>query len=115
MNEMKTRHDVKTISKEELLEKLENNEPVQVVNVLDPEYYNLGFIQGSQKIPLDELDKRLKELNKNQEVVTYCAHSECPSSRKAAEKLAAKGFNVRAYEGGIKEWSAAGFPMESGE
>jgi rhodanese-related sulfurtransferase len=103
---------LRTITKEELSRKLSQGEPVQVVNVLDPEYYNLGVIKGSKKIPLDELDRRFNELDKSKEVVTYCANYQCTASRMAAEKLASKGFNVRAYEGGAKEWTEAGLPTD---
>jgi len=34
------------------------------------------------------------------------------ATKKAAEKLVAKGFKVKAYEGGIKEWSEAGLPTD---
>ncbi len=108
----KPKGDVKTITQQELSGKLVNGEPVQVVNVLSPEQYNLGIIKGSKKIPLAELDKRVHELDKNHEVVTYCASHKCGASRQAAEKLAAMGFNVRAYEGGIKEWKEAGLPLD---
>ena len=105
--------DVKTITKEELSRKLATGEPVQVVNVLSPDYYKLGIIKGSKKIPLDELDGRIGELDKTKEVVTYCANYMCTASRQAARDLAAKGFNVRAYEGGIEEWKKAGLPVEA--
>ena len=108
----KTYSDVKTITKEELSEKLKSGAPVQVVNVLNPDYYKLGIIKDSKKIPLEELDKRLGELDKSQEVVTYCASYKCGASKEAAHKLAGLGFNVRAYEGGIKEWKEAGLPVE---
>jgi len=104
--------NVSTISKDQLLAKIKNNDGVQIVNVLSPEHYGKGFIKGSKKIPLDQLDGRLNELDKTKEVVTYCASSECNASMKAAEKLAAKGFKVNAYEGGIKEWSEAGLPID---
>ena len=107
-----TNTNIKTITKEKLVGKLENAQSVQVINVLDPSHYDLGSIKGSNKIPLDELDKRMQEIDKNKEVVTYCAGYECPASRKAAEKLAAQGFNTCAYEGGIKEWKEAGLPIE---
>ncbi len=103
--------DVKTITKEQLKRKLDQG-AVQVVNVLDPKWYELGIIQGSKKIPLKELDQRIKELDKSKEVVTYCASYECSASSEAARKLEAKGFQVSAYEGGIKEWKEAGYPTE---
>jgi rhodanese-related sulfurtransferase len=104
--------NVETISKDQLLAKIKNNDGVQIVNVLSPEHYGKGFIKGSKQIPLEQLDSRLGELDKTKEVVTYCASSECNASMKAAEKLAAIGFKVKAYEGGIKEWSEAGLPTD---
>jgi len=109
----KTYPDVKTITKEELAQKLARNEPIQIVNVLSPDYYKLGIIKGSKKIPLDQLDGRIHELDKTQEVVTYCANYMCTASREAARDLAKKGFKVRAYEGGIEEWTKSGLPLET--
>jgi rhodanese-related sulfurtransferase len=101
---------LKTISKENLYTALTRGDRLQLVNVLEPEHYGLGSIRGSLRIPLSELDRRMEELDRSVDVVTYCASTECPMSRQAAERLAQKGFNVRAYEGGIKEWKSAGLP-----
>jgi len=109
MNETLT---VKVITKDALNDKMRKNEPFQLVNVLDPQYYHLGVIKGSKRIPLAELDKRYTELDKSKEIVTYCAETSCSASRKAAEMLAAKGYKASAYEGGIKEWTAAHLPVE---
>ena len=103
---------VTSITKEELKQKLEKGEPVQVVNVLDPKHYNMGLIKGSKKIPLDDLNKRVGELDKATEVVTYCANTQCTASSEAAKQLQAQGFHVKAYEGGIQEWKQAGYPTE---
>ncbi len=108
-----TAHDVKTITKEELSAKIASGDSVQIVNVLSPDYYKLGVIKGSKKIPLNELDKRLGELDKSKEVVTYCANYKCSASREAAKKLSKLGFNVRAYEGGAKEWKESGLPLDA--
>jgi len=106
-------HKVRAITKEELTDKLKKREQVQIVNVLDPQHYDLGIIPGSKKIPLAELEDRLGELDKSKEVVTYCANINCMASRKAAELLVSKGFKVSAYEGGIEEWTAASLPVEN--
>ncbi len=113
MQQTKINSQGETINKEELLEKIKKNDSnIQIVNVLSPDYYQMGSIQGSLKIPLDELDERLNELDKSKEVITYCANTQCSASTAAAEMLAEKGFNVRAYKGGMKEWNEAGFPKE---
>jgi len=103
---------ITTITKDELNSKMKTGSPFQLVNVLDPKDYSLGIIKGSKKIPLAELEKRSAELDRSMEVVTYCASTACNASRKAAELLAAKGYKVSAYEGGIKEWTAANLPVE---
>jgi rhodanese-related sulfurtransferase len=52
-------------------------------------------------------------LPRNTEIVVYCGGPKCPQSRIAAEKLVRLGYeNVRAYEGGLEEWKAAGFAVE---
>lgn len=103
---------VHTISKEEIARKLNTQSSVQIVNVLAPQYYSLGFIANSKRIPLDQLDKRWGELDKDKEVITYCAGGGCTASLEAAEKLASKGFKVSVYEGGIKDWKENGLPTE---
>jgi len=103
-----------SISKEELRDKLEHGN-VQVINVLAPEHYALGMIQGSTAIPLKELESRLEELDQAREVITYCAGGECTASRQAADLLKRHGYKARAYEGGIEDWKEAGLPMEDAE
>lgn len=100
------------VTKEELKAKIDRNEPVQILNVLPPAYWREGSIVHSKKIPLDELDNRLGELDKSKEVIAYCANYQCQASRQAATRLSQKGFNVKAYEGGIEEWKLSGYPME---
>jgi len=104
--------DVKVITKDELKRMIDRHQAFQILNVLGPEHYDLGVIKGSLKIPLAELEARAGELDKAQDVVTYCADTSCDASKKAAKLLAEKGFTVSAYEGGAKEWKAAGLPLE---
>jgi rhodanese-related sulfurtransferase len=103
---------VKIITEEQLALKMRRHDPIEIVNVLKPQDYYLGFIKGSKGIPLEELDHRLAEIDKNKEVITYCTGYECPASRDAAKKLQSRGFKARAYEGGIKEWKKDNLPTE---
>jgi len=113
---------MKTISKGELVERL-GSSSLTLVNVLAPtkpsggdiayaSYENIR-IRGSVSIPRTELEAgRWKELDKSNEIVVHCSSYSCQASRKAARFLEEKGFDVRAYEGGLKEWAQAGLPME---
>jgi rhodanese-related sulfurtransferase len=119
MNNSETiKNNVKTISTEELAAKLNGNERFEFWNVLTSEYYSNENIRGSRHVPLDQIGRELAgaDLPKDTEIVVYCAGPECPQSGAAAEKLQAYGYaNVRAYEGGLEEWEAAGLPIDADE
>ena len=111
-----------TIAKDELAQKLGSPNLV-VVNVLatskpeggDDAYesYENIHIRSSISMPRRELEAgRWKELDRKKEVVVHCSSYACSASRKAADFLESKGYNVMAYEGGIKEWAEAGLPTE---
>ena len=103
---------MKSISKDEVAAKLGSGQVV-VVNVLAPPAYEKIHIKGSISIQKSELvNGRWRELDMSKEVVVHCSSYTCTASREAADFLEAKGFKVRAYEGGIKEWAEAGLPME---
>lgn len=103
---------MKTITKDELAEKMCRGGTV-VVNVLAREGYEKLHIKGSISIPRNELERGgWENLDRTKEVVVHCSSYACGASRMAAEFLEAKGFNVRAYEGGIKEWAEAELPTE---
>ena len=107
--------EVNTISTEELRASLAQGKPVQFWNVLTDEYFHGEMIPGSRRVPLDRVGHEARETNlaKDAEVVVYCAGPKCPQSRMAAEKLQTLGYtSVRAYEGGIEEWKAAGHEIE---
>lgn len=107
-----TNFHMRTISKDELSKKL-GSPDLMVVNVLASPAYEKIRIKGSISMPRMDLESgRWKELPKSKEIVVHCSSYECGASRMAAEFLEGKGYNVAAYEGGIKEWAEAGLPME---
>ena len=107
--------DIQTISIPELERRLQKGGPLEFWNVLTDEYFGGEMIPGSRRVPLDVVGREARSANlpTDAEVVVYCAGPECPQSRMAAEKLQALGYtNVRAYEGGLEEWKAAGREVE---
>lgn len=84
-----------------------------ILNVLDAHYARDCLIKGSHSAPLDSLEEFVKEMPRNTEIIVYCARYGCPLSSQAWKLLASLGFtNVRAYEGGMKEWVQHGLPTE---
>jgi rhodanese-related sulfurtransferase len=82
----------------------DKNPPV-VIDVLPKEYYDKAHIDGAINIPLNELEAKAAELDKNKKIVVYCASYTCHASTAAAKILTKLGFkDVHDYKGGIKEW-----------
>lgn len=110
----------KTITLNELKEKLHGNNPPVLLNVLSEESFakNGGLrLPNSHWIPNAELEKKAQLMfAKNREIITYCGGFECTASDKAQETLQSLGYtNVRAYKGGLQEWKQAGLPMEANQ
>lgn len=75
------------------------------------EYRDDGHIPGSVHIPLRELGRRLREVDREREVVVVCRSGS--RSAAAAQLLADEGYQVRNLRGGMIAWSRAGLPVRS--
>ena len=109
--------NIETISTEELANRLRQNPrpATEFWNVLTSEYYSNENIKGSRHVPLDQIGREVagKSFPKDTEFIVYCAGPECPQSGQAARKLQTLGYaNVKAYEGGLEDWEAAGYDIE---
>ncbi len=106
---------MENISTEELAEKIENQEDFMLVDVLGEDHFAEEHLPGAVNIPLDTIaEEATRQLDRDQEIVVYCASESCQASPKAARKLEAMGFeNVRDYEPGIKGWKESGRQVEA--
>jgi rhodanese-related sulfurtransferase len=84
-----------------------------VLDVRPAEEYNAGHVPGAVSIPLQELEHRLRELPRDQEIVAYCRGPYCAYAPEAARMLRSRGFQARNLEEGLPEWAAAGYTVES--
>jgi sulfur-carrier protein adenylyltransferase/sulfurtransferase len=83
---------------------LDTGSKIKLLDVREPYEYELCHISGSKLIPLEELEKRVGELNPSDEIVVYC-HVGVRSAR-AVEFLSSKGFRrTRNLMGGIRAWA----------
>lgn len=75
-----------------------------LVDVREPHEFQICRIPGSTLIPLGELQKRLGELNPQDEIVAHCKSG--MRSAKAVDLMKQSGFKrVRNMAGGILAWS----------
>jgi rhodanese-related sulfurtransferase len=106
---------MKTITREQLEQKRENDEDFTLVNVLTTEQFEQEHIPDSVNIPMDQAENVFPDrFDSSDDIVVYCASETCQASPKAAKKLEAMGFtNVKDYEGGLADWKDAGLPTAS--
>ncbi len=98
----------------ELLERVRHG-AVTVLDVRPVEEYRAGHIPGAVSVPLEELERRLSELPRDQEIIAYCRGPYCIFAVHAVELLRERGFTARRFEEGIPEWRLAGLPVAVGE
>jgi len=85
---------------------------VTVLDVRPPEEFAAGHIPGAINIPLIDLERRLKDLTEDEEIVAYCRGPHCVLAFDAIAKLRQYGFKAQRLEDGYPEWRASGLPIE---
>ena len=87
----------------ELKKKLDAGETPFILDVREPNEYQINKIPGSTLIPLGELPRRYQELPKDRQIVTQCKMG--GRSAKAQDFLKTVGFSdVLNLKGGILKW-----------
>ena len=87
----------------ELKQRLDRGDKVRIIDVREPNEYQINRIPGSELIPLGELPRRYAELDPDDELVMHCKMG--GRSAKAADFLRSVGFkHVQNLKGGILEW-----------
>jgi adenylyltransferase/sulfurtransferase len=91
------------ITSVELKRRLDRGDKVRIIDVREPNEYQINRIPGSELIPLGELPRRYAELDPDDELVMQCKMG--GRSAKAADFLRSMGFKrVLNLRGGILDW-----------
>jgi adenylyltransferase/sulfurtransferase len=91
------------ISSVELKQRLDRGDTLKIVDVREPNEYQINRIAGSVLIPLGDVPRRYAELDPEEEIVVHCKMG--GRSAKAADFLRSVGFKrVRNLTGGILDW-----------
>jgi molybdopterin/thiamine biosynthesis adenylyltransferase/rhodanese-related sulfurtransferase/molybdopterin converting factor small subunit len=101
--EAATVNNATEITAVELKERLDRGDALTIVDVREPNEYQINRIAGSVLIPLGDVPKRSTELNPDDEIVVHCKTG--GRSAKAADFLRSVGFKkVLNLKGGILDW-----------
>lgn len=94
---------MKELSVRELKEKMDNGEPLKLVDVREPDEADICEI-GGELIPMGSILQRLDDIPEDKPVVFHCKSGK--RSEKVVEKLEQMGYeNVYNLGGGILAWS----------
>jgi molybdopterin/thiamine biosynthesis adenylyltransferase/rhodanese-related sulfurtransferase/molybdopterin converting factor small subunit len=91
------------ITSVELKQRLDRGDRLKIVDVREPNEYQINRIAGSVLIPLGDVPKRYNELDPDEEIVVQCKMG--GRSAKAADFLRSVGYKrVLNLKGGILDW-----------
>jgi rhodanese-related sulfurtransferase len=108
------RGEMEPVNRDELLGRVRTG-AVTVLDVRPAEEYVAGHIPGAISVPLEDLERKLSELPRDQEIVAYCRGPYCVLAIQAVEILRKRGFQAVRLEDGVQDWRARGFPVAVGD
>ena len=106
------RSDAEPVEMDELVKRARSADVV-ILDTRPASEYAAGHIAGAISVPVDELQRRLRQLPKSKEYVAYCRGRYCVYADRAVEILRAHGRRARRLLDGLPEWRAAGLPVEA--
>ena len=105
------RSEAEAVEMNELLKRARSKRVV-VLDTRPSSEYAAGHIAGAISVPVDDLQKRLRQFPKGKEYVAYCRGPYCVYADRAVEVLRSNGRHARRLREGFPEWRAAGLPVE---
>jgi rhodanese-related sulfurtransferase/predicted transcriptional regulator len=105
------RHEFERFTIDELHDRLRTGK-VMLIDARPGVEYQAGHLPQAISIPLDELDRQLDKLPRNQTLVVYCRGPLCVIADEALAVLAEQGRKVARLEEGVAEWQQAGLALE---
>ena len=105
------RDELEPVTREELARRLQDGDPLVILDVRPVAEHAAGHLPGAVSIPVDELRRRLAELPGDREIVAYCRGPYCAFAHDAVAVLREAGFEARRLEDGMPEWQAAGLAV----
>ncbi|MEX0933720.1 MAG: rhodanese-like domain-containing protein [Candidatus Paceibacterota bacterium] len=108
----------KTISTEEVKQKLDTKENFYLIDTLAENSYKGQHIPKAYSVPYGpDFAKHFEErvgAPKDAPIITYCASNGCQLSALAADALEEAGYkNIGHYVDGLAGWMQAGYEFES--
>jgi rhodanese-related sulfurtransferase len=110
INDAKRR--ITEVTPQQVRERKANGEQMVLLDVREPNEWNLGRVPGAIHIPRGTMETAIEaRVPRDATVVIYCASGN--RSALAADTLAQMGYaNVASMAGGFRDWAGTGGPVE---
>jgi rhodanese-related sulfurtransferase/DNA-binding MarR family transcriptional regulator len=108
------RDGLEAITRKDLSDRLRRGDLV-VLDVRPEAEFRAGHIAGARSVPVGELQRKLRTLPKDTEVVAYCRGPYCVYADDTVRALRRRGYRARRLEDGFPEWKRAGLPVAAGK
>jgi rhodanese-related sulfurtransferase/predicted transcriptional regulator len=109
---LQDRGSLQSISATELVERMQAGD-VLILDVRPELEYRSGHIPEARSVPIDELEARLSELPRDQEIIAYCRGPYCVFADEAVNLLQNHGYRARRLIDGLPDWQALNLPVET--
>ncbi len=94
---------VKDVTPTEVNNMLKENKSISIIDVRGPEEVAEGKVPGAYNLPVNELQGRMNELDKDKEHIIVCRSG--GRSSMASMVLKSNGYSVLNMTGGMLEWT----------
>jgi rhodanese-related sulfurtransferase len=101
--------DDASVSVAEAWDWIRKEKGLQILDLRSAEDFARGHLVKARSLPLEELRKRLPELDASRGVLIYCRFGS--RSTNALRELLKSGFKAKALQGGIGAWEASGYKL----
>ena len=106
--------DYRDLAPEDAQRELQADPKLRLLDVRTPQEFASHRLPNATLVPVQELDRRLHELDRDASWVVHCEHGQ--RSLYACALLAQAGFTkVANLRGGLAHWAACGLPLETGK
>lgn len=96
---------IEQISAKQLQETIDSGKKVTLLDVREPQEWEIAHLPDAKLIPLGDVPDRVNELDSSDEIVVYCHHGQ--RSQRAINFLRKVGFSrLKNLAGGIDSWAA---------
>lgn len=102
------------LSPREVSNALAHDLPPFIIDVRGASEFTAGHVLGAKNIPLGQLARKLAQIPRDRQVVTYCNmhHRGASRGERGSALLREHGLQAKTLDGGYPAWKDAGLPVE---